>query len=67
MEIEGINPLYGELTLLKVKLNASRVEYNNALYVSDKTAAADALKQWKFVEQELVRIASTCDRRRGPR
>jgi hypothetical protein len=58
---------YRELTLLKVKLNASRVAYNDALNVSDKGAAADALKRWKFVEQELLRISSKCDRRRGPR
>lgn len=67
MAMESINPLYKELTLLKVKLSAIRVAYHDALNTSDTGAAADALKRWKHVEQELLRISSKCDRRRGPR
>lgn len=67
MELERVNPLYAELALLKVKLNATRAEYNDALYRSDKLAAADALKRWNLIEQELARLASKCDRRRGAR
>lgn len=67
MIMESINPIYGEMTSLKVKLNATRIEYHDALNASDKCAAADALMRWKFVEQELIRISTKCDRRRAPR
>lgn len=67
MESESINPFYGELSVLKAQLNATRVEYHDALNLSDKIAAAEALKRWKYIEQELVRIATKCDRRRAPR
>ena len=67
MERDDINPLYAELTLLKVQLNAARAEYNEALTASNKIAAADAWQRWKLAEQELVLVAMKCDRRRGGR
>jgi hypothetical protein len=67
MEQDGINPLYAQLSLLKVQLNAARVEYNDALTANDKITAADAWQRWKLAEQELVLVAMKCDRRRGGR
>lgn len=67
MESESINALYEELSLLKAKLNGARIEYQAALNLSDRIAATEALKRWDFIELELERIASQCDRRRVKR
>jgi hypothetical protein len=67
MESESINALYEALSLLKAKLNAARIEYQAALNRSDTIAATKALERWDFIELELERIASQCDRRRAKR